>query len=806
MTSGAQSEDQRDDHHAISRGQRTTSLILAMLAAGIMQCFRVETQAQVWLVFAELGMVILCLAVLLRQSRRFSGESTQLPAALGGLVALLVALPILAQFLSRPLIGAGDTAEIVMLLCLQNAALGSAAVAQWRRAGGIAFLLSGFLVLFVIVITDSRVAYVLAAMFALAGMWWLMNAYWDRLQGHFAAETTRQVPVRTGVVATTLLLLFAGVALASLTVRTDSIVLPGFMPSSGGNRWTDPHARGGVGDGDMLVAAKEHALSFGPVESELFLESSLPSLYDVFNDLYGLPPKTGKQQKAISLRPEDTKNFGPKPAQSKQSGREFSTVRRKVRRRRKSLDDRDATAMFYVVGKTPLHLALATYDHFDGVTWTSQHEDTTTPRLTRQEVDDQAWIVADRHCRYPIFTDTEQHAVKIINLRTPRIPSPPHLTAWQIDHVDRLDFFGWSADGTVEMPGRDFIPQLTVVKLISYRMNLKPLRDNLDSVQRLSAIEPLAPNLAVAKTVDRDQISNAVRRWTQEVPEGWQQVEAIVKRLRDEFVHDRLATAPEECKNTVSHFLEVRRGPDYLFASAAAVMIRTLGYPTRVVSGFYADPRDYDRQGRQTIVEDEDAHVWAEVCIDGHTWIPVEPTPGYQPPLTVLSWRQHWANRIGVIGDWIQANPLLFTALLCATVGTIVFRSVVFDWLCLVPLSAASLGSPRRQIVSTLGMLEWRSWMAGRSRPKSQTLRQWSESLAENATPEEAESLRSFIALADWALYRPEQGKRGVRWPCTDREIAQQCRRVTRLWTSHRLSRQTQTRWRQSLAIPGSAS
>ena len=795
MTSGAPSEVLAEDRDANSRGPRVSSFMLAILAAGIMQCFRFQTQSQVWLILVELGLVTLCVTALYWKSRRFPGGSIKMPETLQGLVTVLVALPILVQLVSRPLTAAGDTTEIVMLLCIQNAALAAAAVDQWRRAGGISFLLSGFLVLFIIVIIESRVAYVLAAAFVLTGMWWLMNAYWDRLQGRFAAETTRQVPVRTGVLVATLMVLIGGVVLAGLTVGATTFALPGFMPSSGGNRWNDPYARGGVGDGDMLVAAKDHALSFGPVESELFLESELPSLYDIFNDMYGEPLKVKKQQKAISLQSEDSKELEQTPAQSKQSGREFSTVRRKAPRRRKSLEDRQANAVFYVVGKTPLHLALATYDQFDGSAWSSHHEDPTTPQIVLEEVDDAPWILASRFCNYPIFSGTQRHALKIINLRTNRIPSPCHLTAWHIDRVDRLDFFRWSNDGIVEMSGREFVPQLTVVQLISHRMNLNPLSDKLPV--KISAAEEMAPYLAVTSSVDQNLVSEFVDRWMMGVPAGWQQIEAIVEHLRAEFEHDPLTTVPESCKDTVQHFLTVRRGPDYLFASTAAVMARTLGYPARLVSGFYADLRDYDRESRQTIVENEDAHVWAEVCIDGRTWIPIEPTPGYDRPLSDLGWSQRLAKSILRTFRWMQANLLLSGAMFCFGLGLIIFRLEVFDITSYAFWRMVSFGSTRRRILWTVRVLEWRGWMAGSSRPKNRTLRQWYIPLTGTVSQEEAESLQSLITLSDWACYWPQE-QHEIQWPYTNQRIAEQCRCVGRRWTSRRIGRQTRLRSQHS--------
>lgn len=62
----------------------------------------------------------------------------------------------------------------------------------------------------------------------------------------------------------------------------------------------------------------------------------------------------------------------------------------------------------------------------------------------------------------------------------------------------------------------------------------------------------------------------------------------------------------------VAFVLSERRGPDYLFASAAAVMLRSLEYPTRLVRGFYASPERFDPESGQTAVLKEDVHFWTQ--------------------------------------------------------------------------------------------------------------------------------------------------------------------------------------------------
>ena len=60
------------------------------------------------------------------------------------------------------------------------------------------------------------------------------------------------------------------------------------------------------------------------------------------------------------------------------------------------------------------------------------------------------------------------------------------------------------------------------------------------------------------------------------------------------------------------------------FAGAAALLLRLVGVPTRVVSGFATGKRT----GENTYaVRDEDAHAWIEVYFPGFGWVPFNPTP-----------------------------------------------------------------------------------------------------------------------------------------------------------------------------------
>jgi 8-oxo-dGTP pyrophosphatase MutT (NUDIX family) len=65
-------------------------------------------------------------------------------------------------------------------------------------------------------------------------------------------------------------------------------------------------------------------------------------------------------------------------------------------------------------------------------------------------------------------------------------------------------------------------------------------------------------------------------------------------------------------------------GDEEQYASAFALMARSLGYPARVVMGFA--PEVPDGGGTVTVTGD-DVTAWVEVAFDGVGWVPFAPTP-----------------------------------------------------------------------------------------------------------------------------------------------------------------------------------
>lgn len=76
----------------------------------------------------------------------------------------------------------------------------------------------------------------------------------------------------------------------------------------------------------------------------------------------------------------------------------------------------------------------------------------------------------------------------------------------------------------------------------------------------------------------------------------------------------------------IANFLFVRRqGHCEYFASSMAIMLRTIGIPSRVVNGFSGG--EFNDITSQYVVRASNAHSWVEAYIPGQGWLTFDPTP-----------------------------------------------------------------------------------------------------------------------------------------------------------------------------------
>ncbi|MFO1021242.1 MAG: transglutaminase-like domain-containing protein [Planctomycetales bacterium] len=692
------------------------------------------------------------------------------------------AFPWILEFVGRKFWQVGVPLEIQLLAALRNISVGLGCFSFRGEFARLSVVISMFLIIFSATYRGDPLVMVLVFVYSFVGIWWLMGNYWETVQKHLVGKSVSSPPVH--MLVSIPLLLIACLLCVPVVSPSVARLLSGWVPSSGGTGASDPYARGGVNDGDALVPASESAKSFGPVESQVFLESQQPSLYDAMDDTYGKERPRRAAEKAVALPLSMMQRSQTPMAVSKSVQKEFSTLRQPRNTETKPLSNQASNALFYVGGRTPLHLKQESFDLFDGLSWSPEPLDEPPLELSIQNLQGQPWLMIGQPKTLEIYGPVEGHQLKILNLQTNRIPAPTPLRGVHIDRVDRKDFYQWVQNGIVAL-NRSTIPDMTVIHLQSQAVDPRLCLQHNSRFLKSGDRYHQSP-----EGFERSAAADLARRWTEGIPEGMRQIEAIIDHLRTEYQLDPDYRAPVGTVSTAADFLtNSKRGPDYLFATSAALLLRSRGYGTRLVSGFYVSPKKYDVKQRYTPVEREDVHFWLEVYLGGGTWIPLEPTPGYERLAPPKSFSEYVAAILGGIVGHVRQH--LVTYALAAGFLLLLIRyrrSLVELWLMLRWNCSARLPWQQR-IRLAAGILEYRAKMFGVCRTRDQTHSMWLREFHRPLSrPEELGELESFSRAIDRADYAPENS------PSSVGELERTCRSVLQRWPRRRYRRAIENR------------
>jgi transglutaminase-like putative cysteine protease len=162
---------------------------------------------------------------------------------------------------------------------------------------------------------------------------------------------------------------------------------------------------------------------------------------------------------------------------------------------------------------------------------------------------------------------------------------------------------------TIRYEGFSLLPAMNVPQLRVASMEYpEAIRD---AYLQLPNLDPRIPELA--------------KQITARAQTPFDKTIAVESYLRSRYTYTlNLTGKPGD--DALAHFLfETRAGHCEYFASAMAIMLRTLGIPTREVNGFL--PGEYNDLGGDYIVRASDAHSWVEVYFPGNGWLTFDPTP-----------------------------------------------------------------------------------------------------------------------------------------------------------------------------------
>jgi transglutaminase-like putative cysteine protease len=112
---------------------------------------------------------------------------------------------------------------------------------------------------------------------------------------------------------------------------------------------------------------------------------------------------------------------------------------------------------------------------------------------------------------------------------------------------------------------------------------------------------------------------------TRSAKNDYDKATAIENYLRTRFGYT-LQLPQTAVKDPLANFLfERKQGHCEYFASSMAVMLRTLGIPSRVVNGFRSD--EFNDITGSYVIRAKDAHSWVEAYFAGYGWQTFDPTP-----------------------------------------------------------------------------------------------------------------------------------------------------------------------------------
>ncbi len=129
-----------------------------------------------------------------------------------------------------------------------------------------------------------------------------------------------------------------------------------------------------------------------------------------------------------------------------------------------------------------------------------------------------------------------------------------------------------------------------------------------------------------------DRVHELAAKITEGKTSDFDKAAAIEQHLRENYRYT-LNLGNNAPADPIAFFLfERKQGHCEYFASSMAVMLRTVGIPSRIVNGFRTG--EYNDLTGNYIIRARDAHTWVEAYIPGIGWTTFDPTPPDPQPVT----------------------------------------------------------------------------------------------------------------------------------------------------------------------------
>jgi len=152
----------------------------------------------------------------------------------------------------------------------------------------------------------------------------------------------------------------------------------------------------------------------------------------------------------------------------------------------------------------------------------------------------------------------------------------------------------------------------------------------------------LIDDLALPAKTDR-RIAALAQEITGRASNAFDKADTIQRYLTSHYKYTLQLPKAEPADPLANFLFERKEGHCEYFASSMAVMLRSVGIPSRVVNGFRTT--EFNDLTSSYVIRASSAHSWVEVYFPGTGWVEFDPTP----PAPLLE-REGW-NRVSLYAD-----------------------------------------------------------------------------------------------------------------------------------------------------------
>ena len=250
-------------------------------------------------------------------------------------------------------------------------------------------------------------------------------------------------------------------------------------------------------------------------------------------------------------------------------------------------------------------------DHYDGLSWTNTRDGL---RRLRREDDYDGVILSER--RRPEENLIQQSIV--LEPFSNSIFGAPQMVLLTGDVLPRSFLF---EDGN---------DSVGVFRRVDGPLKYVVYSDVVARRDRLAVpVEGVVPEVVQRKYLQMPEMHPAVLELAEEITREYdsslEKALAVERYLQSNFKYS-LENTPAEAADPLLDFLMVTRaGHCEYFATAQAVLMRSLGIPTRLVNGFRMG--EFNGFSDYFIVRQSDAHSWVEGYFPGPGWVEFDSTP-----------------------------------------------------------------------------------------------------------------------------------------------------------------------------------